>query len=113
MIYFIIVIILYKLLSKFNHNKIKKTICIIGCFLCLLTVFLIPVAPYADQAAMIGIANNILNGNFIDFAKNEYLSLYPFNTGYVMFFIPFAYVANLFSILKIILKKKRSILYYY
>ena len=98
MIYFIIVIILYKLLSKFNHNKIKKTICIIGCFLCLLTVFLIPVAPYADQAAMVGIANNILNGNFIDFAKNEYLSLYPFNTGYVMFLIPFAYVANLFSI---------------
>lgn len=97
-IYFIIVIILYKLLSKFNHNKIKKTIYIIGCFLCLLTVFLIPVAPYADQAAMIGIANNILNGNFIDFAKNEYLSLYPFNTGYVMFLIPFAYVANLFSI---------------
>lgn len=97
-LYFVFVMVIYKLLERFNHNLIKKTICIIGCFLCLLTVFLIPVAPYADQAAVVGIARNILNGNFHDFAKNEYLSLYPFNTGYVLFLIPFTLISNLTSI---------------
>lgn len=93
-LYFVISVILYKILSRFDHGKTNKIICLVGAIISLISVFIIPVAPYADQAAVIGIANNILNGDFHDFATNEYLYLYPFNTGYVMYMIPFAVLSK-------------------
>lgn len=95
MIYFIVIILIYLGIKKYNYKKVNTIICIIGACLCTLTVLLIPIAPYADQVAVTGIAYNILHGNFIDFAKNEYLSLYPFNTGYVMFLIPFTLLTEI------------------
>ncbi len=97
-LYFLIFMILYKVLERFDKKKTNKIICLVGGAICLVTIFLIPVAPYADQSAVVGIANNILRGDFHDFATNEYLYLYPFNTGYVMFLLPFALIGNIFGI---------------
>lgn len=95
LIYFIVIMILYKLLERFNHKKTNNIICLVGGIISMITIFVIPVAPYADQVAVVGIAENILNGDFHDFATNEYLYLYPFNTGYVMYMLPFAYISRL------------------
>ena len=97
-LYFILISVIYKLIAKKDLVKRNKIISLIGASFCLLTVLLIPVAPYADQAAIVGIANNIISGNFIDFAKYEYLNLYPFNTGYVIFCLPFALINQLTGI---------------
>ena len=71
-IYFVVIIVIFSILKKKNINNLNKKLCIAGGIFALITIVLIPVAPYADQAAVIGIANNILNGNFIDFQKYEY-----------------------------------------
>ena len=94
-----LIYLIYKLVDKIENKKLL--IFVIGFVIVMsyLWIILAQNPPRADQLSLVVAAQDLIEGNFDSFLPNNYLNIFPFQLGFVLFLeIAFSICKNIYFI---------------